>query len=93
LVLAALAERLMLQELVQTDQILCLVALLQQAVVAVVVVQAQLMAPVGRVVLEAAARPHQGMREAQELLGKEMLAVLGIVEVSLALGVEAALVL
>jgi hypothetical protein len=93
LVLAALAERLMLRALVQTDQILYLVALPQQAAVEAVVVQVELMAPVEQAVLEAAVRPHQGMREAQEPLGKEIMVVLGIVEVSLPPEVEAARVL
>jgi hypothetical protein len=46
LALAALAERLMLRALVQTDQILYLVALLLQAVAVAAAVQVELMAPV-----------------------------------------------
>jgi hypothetical protein len=93
LVLAVRAEQILLQELVQTEQILYLVVLLQQVAAEAEAVQAELMGPVGLAVLAVVVRLHQGMREAQELLGKEIQEVLGIVEGNLPLEVEAVLVL
>jgi hypothetical protein len=93
LALAVRAEQILLQELVQTEQILYLVVLLQQVAAEVEAVQAELMGPVGVADLVVVVRLHQGMREAQELLGKEIMEVLEIVQGYLPLEVVVVLVL